>query len=102
MIEITELAAREIEKVLKEKSPEGDKALRVYAVGFGWGGPNLGMALDEPSEADEVFKESGFSVVIEKQLLERIKGVKIEYETSKWRGEGFKIFPTYESASCSC
>jgi len=60
------------------------------------------MALDEPSDADEVFKENGFDVVIEKQLLEQVKGVKIDYETSKWRGEGFRILPTYQSGSCSC
>jgi len=35
MIEISETAASEIGKVLKEKSPDGDKALRVYAQGFG-------------------------------------------------------------------
>ena len=35
MIDISEVAVSEIEKVLKEKSPEGDKALRVYAMGFG-------------------------------------------------------------------
>ena len=35
MIEISEAAQGEIEKALSEKSPEGDKALRVYAVGYG-------------------------------------------------------------------
>ncbi len=35
MIEISKTAADEIQKVLEEKAPEGEKALRVYAMGFG-------------------------------------------------------------------
>lgn len=35
MIEITNDAASEIEKVFKEKSPDGDKSLRVYSMGAG-------------------------------------------------------------------
>lgn len=60
------------------------------------------MALDEPSDSDEVFEKDGFNVVIEKGLLDQIKGVKIEYETNKWRGAGFRISPTFQVSSCSC
>ena len=60
------------------------------------------MALDEPSDDDEVFKQNGFEVVIEKGLLNRVRGVKIDYETSRWRGQGFRIYPTYEAEGCSC
>ena len=35
MIDISQSAAGEIEKVLKEKSPDGDKVLRVYVAGYG-------------------------------------------------------------------
>ena len=102
MIEISDTAAIEIEKVLKEKSPEGDKTVRVYAMGYGWGGPTLGMALDEPSDNDEVFDVNGFKVIIEKQLLEKVGGAKIDFETSRWKGAGFRIFATYQAASSCC
>ena len=60
------------------------------------------MALDEPSDEDEVFNRDGFDVIIEKQLLGRVQGVKIEYESSKWMGSGFRISPTYNAGGCAC
>jgi len=41
----------------------------------------LGMALDEPQEGDVVFEEDGFSFVIDKQLYEMAKPIRIDSET---------------------
>lgn len=62
----------------------------------------MGMALDEPSSNDEVHKEQGFDVVIEKNLLNQLGGVRIDFEKSKWRGAGFRITPTYGSGGSCC
>jgi len=64
------------------------------------------MALDEPRENDESFENSGISYVIEKDLLERVQPVKVDYVTSAF-GSGFKIDSSLVSgggcgSSCSC
>jgi Fe-S cluster assembly iron-binding protein IscA len=64
------------------------------------------MALDEPRENDESFENSGISYVIEKDLLDRVQPVKVDYVTSAF-GSGFKIDSSLFSgggcgSSCSC
>ena len=48
---ITDLARDELSKVLQTQEATG---VRVYFNGFGWGGPNFGVALDEPQPEDHV------------------------------------------------
>ncbi len=48
------------------------------------------MALDEPKEDDEVFKEDGLTYIINKQLFARVKPVRIEYMESAQR-PGFLV-----------
>jgi Fe-S cluster assembly iron-binding protein IscA len=64
------------------------------------------MALDEPRENDESFENSGISYVIEKDLLDRVQPVKVDYVSSAY-GSGFKIDSGLVSgsgcgSSCSC
>ncbi|HPC73569.1 MAG TPA: hypothetical protein P5551_02150 [Syntrophales bacterium] len=48
------------------------------------------MALDESNEKDETFKVDGLTFMIEKELFEMVKPVKIDFiETS--RGSGYMI-----------
>lgn len=60
------------------------------------------MALDEPEESDEKFEKDGLNFVINKQLLEDIKPVKIDFlETDN--GSGFYISSGLSGCgTCSC
>ena len=61
------------------------------------------MALDEPVEGDEVFKESGITYTINKELFEQVKPIKVDFVETD-RGSGYAV--TYNSknscGSCSC
>ena len=64
------------------------------------------MALDELREGDEVFNERGFTYIIEQELFERIKPVKVDYVSSQM-GSGFTISSKMQADSscgggCSC
>lgn len=64
------------------------------------------MALDESREGDEIFQEDGITYVVEKDLLERVKPIKVDYVTSAF-GSGFNITSSLQPAaacggSCSC
>ncbi len=64
------------------------------------------MALDEPREQDEVFDDRDITFVIDKQLLEQVKPIKVDYVNSHM-GSGFSISSNMQAAascggSCSC
>ncbi len=61
------------------------------------------MVLDEPSADDEIFKESGITFAINKDLYEQVKPINLEYiETD--RGAGYRINSNMQKScgSCSC
>jgi iron-sulfur cluster assembly protein len=61
------------------------------------------MALDEPREDDEVFKESGITYAVNKQLFEQVKPIDIDFVNTP-RGSGYRISANLakECGSCSC
>ncbi|MFZ0450257.1 MAG: hypothetical protein WAL98_13545 [Desulfatiglandaceae bacterium] len=64
------------------------------------------MALDELRDADESFDSEGITYVVDKELLEKVKPIKVDY-TASAMGEGFSISSSMNAASgcgssCSC
>ena len=64
------------------------------------------MALDESRENDEVFNDNGLTYVVEKDLYDRIKPIKVDYVNSPM-GAGFSIGSSMPmggscGSSCSC
>lgn len=56
-----------LKQMLRENSKSG---IRVYFAGFGWGGPNIGMALDEPESEDKVVIINEIQVLLDPDLEE--------------------------------
>ena len=66
----------------------------------------MGMALDEPKENDEVFNENGLTFLINKELLDSVKPVSVEFVETP-RGSGFSVKSALTNkeggcGSCSC
>jgi len=64
------------------------------------------MALDEPRNEDEVIEEKGTKFVIEKDILDQVKPITIDFITTP-QGAGFKLSsslpePGSGCGSCSC
>jgi iron-sulfur cluster assembly protein len=61
------------------------------------------MALDEPKEDDQVFDESGITYIVNKQLLEQVKPIQIDFVKTD-RGSGYRISANLSKVrgSCSC
>lgn len=65
------------------------------------------MVLDEPKDSDDVFKVNGFTMVVDKDLLEQTKSVTVDYVTYAM-GSGFKVTPEVAisgggcGSGCSC
>ncbi len=48
------------------------------------------MALDESRDGDEVFNQNGLTFMIEKELLEEVKPIKVDFVETP-RGAGYAI-----------
>ena len=83
MIEVTDAACRELDAYFsgKEKEP-----IRVCLTPGGCSGPRLGLALDGPGGSDEVFVEKDYVFCINKELLNVLKSVKLDFSD-----QGFSI-----------
>ena len=100
MVEVTASATKQISEYFKGKDIA---PIRIFLNESGWGGPSLGLALDEPKENDSVFDVEGFQYVVNNDLLEKAKPIKVDYLHI-----GFKIDSNMEFGSasgcsgCSC
>jgi iron-sulfur cluster assembly protein len=63
------------------------------------------MALDEPKDDDETVKSNGITYLVNKQLLDQVKPITIDFVESGW-GSGFSISSSLKKpdscGSCSC
>ena len=103
MLTVTDKASEVIKDFLKDKKP--GVSIRVF-LNMGCSGPSLGMALDaNRREADEVISVDLTTFVIEKDLLNRVKPINIDFITTP-QGAGFKLTSSLPEGqgcgSCSC
>jgi len=63
----------------------------------------LGLALDEPRENDGVFDQQGITYLIDKELFDRVKPIKVDFVNTP-RGSGFSISSNMQRScgDCSC
>ena len=60
----------------------------------------MGIALDEPRDRDLTFHDRGITYVIGKDLFEKARPIRVDFETSA-RGSGLKILSKLkETGSC--
>ena len=87
MVEITDTARDKLKEILNEN--EG-KYLRILLQGVGWGGPRLGMVLDEPDKNEQPLSINGIDVLIDEYERSFTDGTVIDY-VKQANGEGFVI-----------
>ena len=99
MLEITDIARDKINEVLSRNS---GKYLRI-TLEAGWGGPRVGLALDELKENEETTHVNGIDLLISDKVKPYSDGNKIDYIQAT-DGEGFVIDKPGQTgcAGCSC
>jgi iron-sulfur cluster assembly protein len=97
MLEVTEKANEMIKGFLQGKDLQ---SIRIIMTS-GCGGPNLGMALDEPKETDEVIKDNGLTFLIDKTLYEDAQPIRVDFIDSEM-GAGFKLSSSLAAAEGGC
>jgi hypothetical protein len=60
------------------------------------------MALDEPRDTDSVYKVDGFTYLVEKDLLEKAKPIKVDFAITGFKIDcGIDFGPASACSSCS-
>ena len=76
-MQISDKARDILKEILAERNAAG---IRVYFGGFGWGGPQIGLALEEPEEDDHVTVINEIQVAIESNIVDYTQGMALEYD----------------------
>jgi len=99
MIELTQNATSQLDSYFtgKEKAP-----IRVFVTEGGCSGPGLALALDEVTEGDDVFDVSGYQFVVDKELMEQAKPIKIDLNHMGFQVESSLVFPTGGGGCSGC
>ena len=91
MINVTNKAAEKFNEVIKKVDNPENKMLRVSFEGFGWGGPNFELTLDElKGENDIIVETEGIKVIYDSEFKDYLNGVVINY-SDNWFKRGFII-----------
>ena len=94
MLEVTQTAREKLAEYLRSQKLSG--TFRVYQ-SYGWGGPTLSLALDEPKDSDDVYDVDGFQYVVDKEFLKKATPIKVDF-----REMGFSISSSIKlGAGCS-
>jgi len=99
VLQITEKASEMIKLYLKDR--EEAPSIRLMLNEGGCSGPSVGMVLDESTDKDVSFQEHGITVVVDKEFLEQIKPVTIDFVSTPM-GEGFQISSNLPKPANAC
>jgi len=88
----------EIQKILDSQADK-PKSVRIFIAGIGWGGPSLGLGLDEKKPEDVMEEAFGTKFIMAKDIFDQMGEVTVEYKMN-----GFSVIPTdQEPTDCgSC
>ena len=89
-ISLSDSAAKKFKELLKDDKKEGYGLKLTVLKENGLENYDLDFA-EKPSSNDEVFEEKGLKIFIDKKLLKKVKGMRINY-VEDMMGSGFRIF----------
>lgn len=101
MISVTEVAAKEVQRLLQENELK-DAVLRMGVQGGGCSGLSYTLGFDEQvGENDQVFDMDGFKIAVDMKSYLYLDGTELDY-TTDLLGGGFRFNNPNASRSCGC
>jgi len=110
MITLTEVAAREVNQIIKQQQEAAQKNgsepakmyLRVGVKGGGCSGFSYTLDLTETiSEQDETFNQHGIEVICDPKSLLYLEGTQVDFK-DELMGRGFVFSNPNATSSCGC
>ena len=87
MINVTDAARNKLKEVLNNNP---GKHLRIFIEGYGWGGPNLGLTLDEPKKNENQIQTNGIDFLVTDDVKDYAERSTIDYINEGYQ-ESFTI-----------
>ncbi len=102
-ITLTEVAAREIRRIIEEQELEADKVrLRVGVKGGGCSGFSYVLYLTESQrDSDDAFEQHGITVICDPKSLLYLGGTTVDFK-DEIMGRGFVFQNPNASSTCGC
>ena len=102
-VALTELAAKEIKKIIAEQELDAEKVrLRVGVKGGGCSGFSYLLDLTESQkETDEVFEQHGVKIICDPRSMLYLGGVTIDFK-DEIMGRGFVFNNPNATSTCGC
>ncbi len=86
----------EIKKITASQDDK-PKSVRIFIAGVGWGGPSLGLGLDDKKDDDIVEEINEVTFVMAKDIFDQMGEITVDYKMN-----GFSVIPTdQEPSDCS-
>ena len=104
MVSLSEIAANEIKKIIKEQGlPEEQTKLKVGVKGGGCSGFSYTLDLtEEPAgETDEELESQGVKILVDEKSLLYLQGVEIDFK-DEVMGRGFVFKNPNATSTCGC
>ena len=104
MVSLSEIAANEIKKIIKEQGlPEEQTKLKVGVKGGGCSGFSYTLDLtEEPEgETDEELESQGVKILVDEKSLLYLQGVEIDFK-DEVMGRGFVFKNPNATSTCGC
>lgn len=89
-INVTDLAKEKLINLVQEKNT--DKHLRLFVASYGWGGPTIGLALEEPKDDDLKIEIDSLKFTVEDGLSDTFDVLTVDYSDGMLR-RGFSVVP---------
>jgi iron-sulfur cluster assembly protein len=99
MLEVTQAATAQVAEYFSGQNPT---PIRIFLNQGGWAGPGLAMALDEPKDTDQVYTIDGFTYLVDNDLLEKAKPIKVDFSVMGFKLDCAMDFGSSKSACGSC
>lgn len=102
-VHITEIAAREIQRIIQEQELDAEKVrLRVGVKGGGCSGFSYVLDLTESQrDSDEVFEQHGIKVICDPKSLLYLSGTTVDFK-DEIMGRGFVFQNPNATSTCGC
>jgi len=102
VIDMTERAVTELQRIIKDQSLPEATALRVGVKGGGCSGFSYTLGFDDQvSEIDQITELHGIQVVCDPKSFLYLSGTEVDFEESLM-GRGFKFGNPNASKTCGC
>lgn len=101
MIQLTSVAAQEVQQMLRAKNRQGD-GIRVGVQGGGCSGLSYTLEIeDKPNEHDRVFENEGITIFCDPKSFVYLNGMTLDFN-NQMIGGGFQFVQPNAVGACAC